>query len=86
MRIVLAASVLLATSSISSASVFNREAASPYVMKFYLAFHEGADCPRLFELRNEAKRQGADNEQQKKMNEKLRSVGCFGSDSKRQAK
>jgi hypothetical protein len=86
MRYILVIGILLSISAISSAAVFNREAASPYVLKFYVAFNEGADCPRLFELRNEAKRQGADNEQQKKMNEKLRSVGCFGIDSKRQTK
>jgi hypothetical protein len=53
------------------------------VLQFYVAFIEGADCPRLFELRNEAKRQGADNAQQKMMNEKLLSVGCIGDTSKR---
>ena len=28
------------------------------VLHFLVAFNEGADCPRLFELRNDAKRQG----------------------------
>ena len=74
---------ILTFSSASLAALFDRDRASPFVLKFYTAFNEGADCPRLFELRNEAKRQGADNAQQKTMNEKLRSVGCIGDTSKR---
>ena len=69
--------------SVSFAALFDRDNASPFVQKFSIAFNEGADCPRLFELRNDAKRQGADNEQQKMMNEKLRSVGCIDIASKR---
>ena len=69
--------------SVSFAALFDRDKASPFVLKFYVAFNEGADCPRLFELRNNAKRQGADHEQQKTMNDKLRSVGCYGDMSKR---
>ena len=51
--------------SVSFAALFDRDKASPFVLKFYVAFNEGADCPRLFELRKNAKRQGADHEQQK---------------------
>jgi hypothetical protein len=54
----------------------------PY-LQFLLAFNQGADCPQLYELRNEAKRHGATNEQQNAMNEKLRAVRCSGNTSKR---
>jgi hypothetical protein len=53
------------------------------IFKFLRAFNEGADCPRLRELRLEARRLGATNEQQKVMNEKLRDVGCLTDTSKR---
>jgi hypothetical protein len=52
-------------------------------LHFLLAFNEGADCPRLFELRNEAKKHGATKDAEKLMNEKLRGVGCFTDTSKR---
>ena len=45
-----------------------------------MAFNEGADCPRLFELRNEAKRQGAAKDEQKVM--MLRNVTYFTDTSK----
>ena len=54
-----------------------------YVLPFLEAFNEGADCPRLFELRNQAKRRGARQDQVKMMGNKLRSVGCFSDTSKR---
>jgi hypothetical protein len=55
------------------------------VLRFLAAFNEGADCPRLFELRNEAKRRGATEEQQSVMNTRLRAVKCFSATSHRQA-
>ena len=61
----------------------NRNSASSFVQSFYAAFSEGADCSRLYELRNKAKRNGADNEQQQQMNLKLRSVRCIDASAKR---
>jgi hypothetical protein len=52
--------------------------------QFEREFQAGADCPRLYELRNEAK-PGATAALQEEMNAKLRSVQCFGSTSKRAA-
>lgn len=52
--------------------------------QFVREFEAGADCPRLFELRNEAKR-GASVALQEEMNTKLRSVQCFSSTSHRAA-
>lgn len=52
--------------------------------QFAQEFEAGADCPRLFELRNDAKR-GASVALQDEMNTKLRSVQCFGSTSQRAA-
>ena len=75
--------VLVTTPTVPLVASSNSNTASPFMLKFYVAFNEGADCPRLFELRNEAKRQGATNEQQKTMNDKLRGVGCFNNTSKR---
>jgi hypothetical protein len=49
---------------------------------FARAFEAGADCRRLFELRNTA-RHGASTAQQEEMNTTLRSVQCFSSTSKR---
>jgi hypothetical protein len=50
--------------------------------RFAREFEAGADCPRLLELRNEAKH-GASGAQQEEMNTKLRSVQCFSSTSRR---
>ncbi len=55
------------------------------MLKFYAAFNEGADCPRLYELRNNARRNGADHEQQNQMKLKLRSVGCTSDTTERRA-
>ena len=55
------------------------------VLRFLTAFSEGAECPRLFQLRDEAKRRGATEEQQSVMNTRLRAVKCFGTTSQRQA-
>jgi hypothetical protein len=52
--------------------------------QFAREFQSGADCPRLFELRNDAKR-GASPVLQEEMNTRLRSVQCFSSTSKRAA-
>ena len=41
----------------------------------------GADCPELFEIRNEVRR--ADPASADRMNEDLRSIGCFSSTSSR---
>ena len=46
-----------------------------------MAFNEGADCPRVFELRNEAKRQGTTKDEKKVM--LLRNVTCFTDTPKR---
>ncbi len=55
----------------------------PYA-RFIREFQAGADCPKLFDLRNEAKRRvGA--ARQDEMNDNLRSVQCFSSTSKRAA-
>jgi hypothetical protein len=48
--------------------------------QFKQEFGAGADCARLFELRNEAKAKGYSLDD---MNETLRSVRCFSVDSKR---
>ena len=77
---VLAATALLCLSSPAWSATQDKPLP---VLQFLVVFNEGADCPRLFELRSEAKRHGATNDQQKMMNEKLRSVGCFGDTSKR---
>ena len=50
--------------------------------RFQREFAAGADCPRLFQLRNEAKVR-ATAMQTQEMNEKLRSVRCFSATSKR---
>jgi len=50
--------------------------------RFLQEFDSGVDCPRLFVLRNEAKR-GSSDARQEEMNTKLRSVGCFNATSKR---
>lgn len=50
--------------------------------QFRQAFTSGADCTRLFELRNAAKASGSES-QAEEMNDKLRSVRCFSSTSKR---
>jgi hypothetical protein len=52
--------------------------------EFAREFEAGADCPRLFELRNNAKH-GARAALQDEMNKKLRSVQCFSSTSRRAA-
>jgi len=52
--------------------------------QFQREFTAGADCPRLFQLRNEAKVR-ATAMQAQEMNEKLRSVRCFSATSKRAA-
>lgn len=52
--------------------------------KFLREFHTGADCPRLFELRNEIK-QKASTPLQDEINTRLRSVQCFSSTSRRAA-
>ena len=67
----------------SFAAQFDSNAASPYVERFYLAFNQGVNCKTLYELRNNAKRNGADNEQQQDMNLKLRSVRCIDASAKR---
>lgn len=54
---------------------------NPY-SQFVREFQAGADCPRLFELRNDAKR-AASLARQEEMNTKLRSVQCFSSTSER---
>ena len=41
----------------------------------------GADCPELFEIRNEVKRE--DPSSADRMNEDLRSIGCYSSSSSR---
>jgi hypothetical protein len=69
-------------STVINAAIFDRDRASPFVRKFDAAFNEGADCKSLYERRNNAKRNGADNEQQKQMNLKLRSVRCTGDTAK----
>ena len=69
--------------SLSSSAMFDRDAASPFVLRFYVAFNEGDSCPRLHELGNEAKRYGANNDQQNQMNLKPHSVGCSGDTAKR---
>jgi hypothetical protein len=81
--IALFSTALVALPAMSLSAQFDRNAASPFVQKFYLAFNEGADCSSLYELRNDAKRNGADNEQQNQMNLKLRSVRCTGNTAKR---
>lgn len=50
--------------------------------KFLGALSAGADCPRLFELRNAAKRTATPN-QEDQMNVKPRGVGCCSSTSTR---
>ncbi len=52
--------------------------------QFAREFDAGADCPRLFELRNDAKH-GASAALQDEMNIRLRSVRCFSSTSRRAA-
>ncbi len=74
---------LVISPAVPLAAQFDRDAASPYVQNFYAAFNEGADCKSLYERRNNAKRNGADNEQQNQMNLKLRSVRCTGDTAKR---
>jgi hypothetical protein len=49
---------------------------------FLEEFAAGADCKRLFEIRNAVKR-GAAESLQNTMNEKLRSVGCYGPQNER---
>jgi hypothetical protein len=49
---------------------------------FLEEFAAGADCKRLFEIRNAVKR-GAAESLQNAMNEKLQSVGCFGPQNER---
>jgi hypothetical protein len=50
--------------------------------QFLREFEAGADCSRLFDLRNEA-RQSASAAIQEEMNAQLRTVQCFGSTSTR---
>lgn len=57
---------------------------SDLTAKFTREFEAGADCPRLFELRNEVKNE-ASAALQEEMNTMLRSVQCFSSTSKRAA-
>jgi len=46
--------------------------------RFLPEYDAGADCPALFELRNEAKRSSTTTQaQQNDMNEKLRAVSCY---------
>lgn len=52
--------------------------------RFTQELEAGADCERLFELRNDAKN-GASVAVQEEMNTKLRSVQCFSSTSQRAA-
>jgi hypothetical protein len=52
--------------------------------QFVREFNSGADCPRLFELRNAAK-QSATEAALKEMNAKLQSVECYSSSSKRKS-
>jgi hypothetical protein len=53
--------------------------------QFMREFQAGADCPRLFDLRNAAK-PDIPAERQEEMNRPLRSVQCFSSTSKRAAR
>ena len=53
-------------------------------LKFLNAVEDGVGCPRLFALRDEAKR-STSVAQQADMNGKLRSAGCFSRTSKRRA-
>jgi hypothetical protein len=55
---------------------------SSSVDQFQRQFAAGADCSLLFSIRNEAKVRATEAEQ-REMNEKLRSVQCFSSTSKR---
>ena len=50
--------------------------------KFQERLAAGADCPELFQLRNEARR-AVPSEHAAEMNEQLRKVSCFNSTSKR---
>ncbi len=50
--------------------------------RFMAAWNRGADCPELFALRNELKRD-ATPAQAATMNDKLREVACYSSTSKR---
>ena len=54
----------------------------PAFRRFIQEFEKGADCQRLFEIRNEAKRTCFP-EQREEMNTKLQFVGCYSSTSKR---
>lgn len=51
-------------------------------VQFMMEFDGGADCPRLFELRNKAKL-GADEARLARMNGELQSVGCYTDTSRR---
>lgn len=57
---------------------------SPHA-QFVREFEAGADCPRLFDLRNAAK-PAIPPDRQVEMNKMLRSVQCFSSSSKRSAR
>lgn len=50
--------------------------------RFLHDFRDGTDCPRLFQLRNDAKPH-VTVAQEKDMNDKLRSVQCYSDTSKR---
>lgn len=50
--------------------------------EFFDALESGADCPELFSLRNDAKG-SATPEQQERMNEGLRAIECYSSESQR---
>jgi hypothetical protein len=76
---------LIIAPAVPLAAQFDRNAALPFVQKFHAAFNEGADCKSLYERRNNAKRNGADNEQQNQMDLKLRSVGCTSDTAKRRS-
>lgn len=52
------------------------------VTRFNRAIETGADCPQLYELRNQAQR-GASTAVQEAMNSRLRSLQCFSSTSTR---
>ena len=52
--------------------------------QFQREFVAGANCPRLFQLRNELKVRATE-AQVREMNDKLRSVQCFSATSKRAA-
>jgi hypothetical protein len=67
-----------------SAAIWASGCSKDAYTEFAQEFQAGADCPRLFELRNDAKR-GASSARQEEMNTKLRSVQCFSSTSKRAA-